>query len=170
MIDKDDYATWFGQFWTITGASTRNHPAPLPLQLAYRLVRMCSFRGDTVFDHFCGTGTTMLAAMKCSRNSIGVDIDEDYCRMALHRLRTEDRDLFRDAEIIFSKMVENGRGLVVREEPAIYRGKGGKKKRTRSRANKTPARNKTCPSGLLHSSSHALGPIAHLLMIASAFI
>jgi modification methylase len=128
MIGKEDFATWFRQFWTITGASTRNHPAPYPFELAYRLVRMFSFWGDTVLDPFCGTGTTMLAAMKCGRNSIGVEIDEEYCRMALHRFRTDGRDLSRDAEIVFSKMGHKGGRLAVQEEPAVNGGKEGKKK------------------------------------------
>jgi DNA modification methylase len=128
MIGKEDFATWFRQFWTITGASTRNHPAPYPFELAYRLVRMFSFWGDTVLDPFCGTGTTMLAAMKCGRNSIGVEIDEEYCRMALHRLRTEGLDLSRDAEIVFSKMGHKGGRLAVQEEPAVNRRKEGNKK------------------------------------------
>src|SRR5208282_3559796 len=127
MIAKDDYAAWFRQFWTITGASTKNHPAPFPYELAYRLVRMFSFWGDTVLDPFCGTGTTMLAAMKCGRNSIGVEIDEEYCRMALHRLRVEGGDLFRETEIEFSTLGDNGDGLVVREEAAAYIGKSSKK-------------------------------------------
>jgi DNA modification methylase len=44
-IDKKDFNAWFQQIWNITGASTRNHPAPFPLELASRLVRMFSFRG-----------------------------------------------------------------------------------------------------------------------------
>lgn len=127
MIAKDDYAAWFRQFWTITGASTKSHPAPFPYELAYRLVRMFSFWGDTVLDPFCGTGTTMLAAMKCGRNSIGVEIDEEYCRMALNRLKLEGRDLFRETEIEFSSLDDNGGGLVVREEAAVYRGKSSGK-------------------------------------------
>ncbi len=134
MIAKDDFATWFRQFWTITVASTRNHPAPYPFELAYRLVRMFSFWGDTVLDPFCGTGTTMLAAMKCGRNSIGVEIDEEYCRMALLRLRTEGRDLSPAAEIVFSMMGDNGCSLAVQEKPAVNRGKEGKKKVKRTKA------------------------------------
>ncbi|MBI2862282.1 MAG: site-specific DNA-methyltransferase [Chloroflexi bacterium] len=94
MIDKNDYAEWFQQFWNITGASTREHPAPFPLELAYRLVRMFSFAGDTVLDPFCGSGTTMLAAIKANRNSIGVEIDPLYCEMAMRRLEKEARTLF----------------------------------------------------------------------------
>ena len=88
-IDKKDYEQWFQQFWTITGASTKNHPAPFPTELAYRLVRMFSFHGDTVVDPFCGSGTTMVAAMKCNRNSIGVEIDRAYCEGIMTRLRAE---------------------------------------------------------------------------------
>ena len=94
MIDKKEYEEWFQQFWRITGASTREHPAPFPFELAYRLVRMFSFFGDTVLDPFCGTGTTMLAAIKASRNSIGVEIDPEYCEMIMQRLERETPTLF----------------------------------------------------------------------------
>ena len=101
MISKEEYNKWFQQFWNITGASTREHPAPFPLELAYRLVRMFSFSGDTVIDPFSGTGTTMVAAMKAGRNSIGVDIDPDYCKMAEERLRKENSDMFSSATLEF---------------------------------------------------------------------
>ena len=101
MILKEEYGKWFQQFWTIPGASTREHPAPFPLELAYRLVRMFSFSGDTVIDPFCGTGTTMLAAMKTGRNSIGIDIDPEYCKMAEERLRNENSDMFSAATLEF---------------------------------------------------------------------
>ncbi len=121
MIAKDDFAGWFRQFWTITGASTRLHPAPFPYELAYRLVKMFSFWGDTVLDPFCGTGTTTLAAMKCGRNSIGIEIDEEYCRMTLDRLKAEERGLPTEVKIEFSRVSGNGGNLTVNEEPAVYR-------------------------------------------------
>ena len=82
MIPKDEFNEWFRQIWTLNGASTREHPAPFPIELATRLVRMFSFHGDTVLDPFSGSGTTMLAAMKWGRNSLGIEIDPEYCRMA----------------------------------------------------------------------------------------
>ncbi len=108
MIEKKEYEEWFQQSWNLTGASTKNHPAPFPLELAYRLVRMFSFYGDTVLDPFCGTGTTMLAAMKTGRNSIGVETDPKYCEMALHRLRSEATGLFTREEIEFVRTEELG--------------------------------------------------------------
>lgn len=89
MIDKTDYETWFQQFWTIPGASTRQHPAPFPPELAYRIVRMFSFYGDTVLDPFLGTGTTMKAAIKTKRNSIGIEIDAEYCDLAANLVQAE---------------------------------------------------------------------------------
>ena len=101
MISKEEYNKWFQQFWNLSGASTKSHPAPFPLELAYRLVRMFSFSGDTVVDPFCGTGTTMVAAMKAGRNSIGIEIDATYCSMAEARLRKENSDMFSSATLEF---------------------------------------------------------------------
>ncbi|MCE0524127.1 MAG: site-specific DNA-methyltransferase [Methylacidiphilales bacterium] len=100
-ISKPDFNKWFQQFWTLTGASTREHPAPFPLELANRLVRMFSFVGDTVLDPFAGTGTTLVAALKADRNSIGVEIDPHYFNMAKARLETENTSLFGQASIEF---------------------------------------------------------------------
>jgi len=91
---KEEHHDWFQQVWTIPGESTRKHPAPFPLELAYRLVRMFSFVGDTILDPFVGTGTTLLAAAHCERNGIGVEIDESYLREAKLRLDAEPQELF----------------------------------------------------------------------------
>ena len=121
-IDKKDYDEWFRQFWTITGASTRQHPAPFPLELASRLVRMFSFWGDTVLDPFCGTGTTMIAAMKWHRNSIGVEIDREYCRQTARRLLQENSDLFSQADVQFLKELPGAGPEVPRvcEDTSVY--------------------------------------------------
>ena len=102
-ISKEDYNAWFQQIWRIPGASTKIHPAPFPFELAYRLVRMFSFFEDTVLDPFCGTGTTMLAAIKTNRNSIGIEIDPEYCQMAAKRLQREGQTFFNQTEIKFEK-------------------------------------------------------------------
>lgn len=97
-IAKSDFSEWFQQFWRITGASTRDHPAPFPPELAFRLVRMFSFVEDTVLDPFVGTGTTMLAAMRAGRNSVGVEVDPSYCKSAAERLEREGGGLFDEVE------------------------------------------------------------------------
>ncbi len=95
VISAENHREWFQQIWTgVTGASTRQHPAPYPLDLAERLVRMFSFVGDTVLDPFMGTGTTSLAAAKWGRNSVGVEIDPKYFQMAVNRLEQDSARLF----------------------------------------------------------------------------
>jgi DNA modification methylase len=84
---------WFQQIWSIRGASTRHHPAPYPVELAERLIRMFSFVGDTVLDPFMGTGTTNLAASRWGRNSIGIDVEPKYFKLARDRLRETARQL-----------------------------------------------------------------------------
>lgn len=93
MIDKRDFDQWFQQTWSLTGASTRQHPAPFPVELAERLVRMFSFVGDTICDPFAGTATTLVAAAKAGRNAIGIEIDPNYVRLGAERF-TEAADLF----------------------------------------------------------------------------
>jgi len=122
-IDKKDFNKWFRQIWNITGASTRTHPAPFPLELASRLVRMFSFANDTVLDPFCGTGTTMIAAIRYGRNSIGIDIDPEYCRMAASYLKKESSNLFMNIELIFEEMISDHQSgkMQVCENQALYK-------------------------------------------------
>ena len=94
-LTKEEYQQWFQQVWNgLMGESTRHHPAPYPEELAYRLVRMFSFSGDTVLDPFMGTGTSLLAAARCGRNAIGVEIEPSYVKMAQARLESELSTLF----------------------------------------------------------------------------
>ena len=88
VIPDTLHKVWFRQIWSdVPGASTRNHPAPYPLDLAIRLIRMFSFVGDTVLDPFLGSGTTALAAWQTGRNSIGVELDQAYLESAVRRFR-----------------------------------------------------------------------------------
>lgn len=88
MLTKSEMQAWWRSIWTdIKGASTRGgHPAPYPVELAERLVRMFSFAGDTVLDPFAGTGSTSFAAIAAGRNSIGNEIEDSYLEIAQRRL------------------------------------------------------------------------------------
>jgi DNA modification methylase len=99
VISECNYQCWFQQIWTgLTGASTRNHPAPYPAELAERLIRMFSFVGDTVYDPFWGTGTTSLAAMAWGRNSIGVEVNPNYLQYGSKRLH-KSKSMFVETDI-----------------------------------------------------------------------
>ncbi len=108
VISEENHKQWFQSIWSgITGASTRDHPAPYPVELAERLVRMFSFVGDTVLDPFLGSGTTIMAAARWGRNSIGVEIDPHYFEAAEKRIRNTTSSLFSHAEINIGTEVEN---------------------------------------------------------------
>lgn len=101
VISEKNHRTWFQQIWTgLTGASTKSHPAPFPIPLAERLIRMFSFVGDTILDPFMGTGTTNIAASRWGRNSIGVEVDPHYFKLAETRLRNETNNLFSQTDIL----------------------------------------------------------------------
>src|SRR5439155_9959782 len=87
-ISTDDYIKWFSPVWIdIKGQRRTDHPAPYPVEIARRLIRMFSFAGDTVLDPFAGTGTTAIAAMDTGRNSISVEIEPKYLALARDRFR-----------------------------------------------------------------------------------
>lgn len=106
VISAENYQLWFRQIWSdVRGTSTAKHPAPYPVELAERLVRMFSFVGDTVLDPFMGTGTTGVACARWGRNSIGIEVDATYFEMARSRIAELGTDLYAASTI---NMVVNG--------------------------------------------------------------
>lgn len=101
VISAENYQSWFQQIWTgLTGASTKNHPAPYPVELAERLIRMYSFAGDVVIDPFSGSGTTAIAAAKTGRHSVGYEISAKYHQQAVSRFYRETGGLFWQPQVI----------------------------------------------------------------------
>jgi modification methylase len=104
VISAVEHRKWFQQIWTgLTGASTKDHPAPYPVELAERLIRMFSFVGDTVLDPFMGTGTTALAASRCGRNSVNFEIDRSYLNFAAERLQKQLSTLFSNPVVVLDR-------------------------------------------------------------------
>lgn len=87
-ITREEHARWFRPVWDdVPGArATAGHPAPFPVEVPERLVRMFSFRGDLVLDPFCGSGTTAVAAARAGRDSVSVDASRRYVEAAAARL------------------------------------------------------------------------------------
>lgn len=89
-ITREEFMEWTNGIWTFSGESKRRigHPAPYPLELPRRCIKLFSFVGDTVLDPFLGSGTTLIAALCEQRKAIGVEIDERYCELAYRRVIT----------------------------------------------------------------------------------
>jgi site-specific DNA-methyltransferase (adenine-specific) len=90
-ITKKEFMEWTNGVWTFMGESKKRigHPAPFPVELPMRCIKLFSFVGDTVLDPFLGSGSTLLACIKTGRNGIGVEIDRSYCELAKKRMITE---------------------------------------------------------------------------------
>jgi len=88
MLTREEMKTWQRSIWTdLRGASTREgHPAPYPVELADRLIKLFSFVGDTVLDPFAGTGSTSQAAIMAGRHSIANEIEAAYVEIARQRI------------------------------------------------------------------------------------
>ncbi len=89
MLTKEEMQGWLRSCWTdLPGASTTKskHPAPYPVEVAERLIRLFSFAGDIILDPFVGTASTTAAAIRAGRNSIGVEIEPSYLEGARHKM------------------------------------------------------------------------------------
>jgi DNA modification methylase len=108
MLTRDEMMLWQRSIWSdIRGASTREgHPAPFPIELAERLIKLFSFAGDTILDPFAGTGSTSQAAIMSGRNSIANEIEPSYMEIARQRISKEARQYrvvgATEAEFIFA--------------------------------------------------------------------
>jgi site-specific DNA-methyltransferase (adenine-specific) len=106
-ISRDEFLEWTNGFWeydrfaepetnpvwNFSGESKKKigHPAPFPIELPRRCIKLFSFVGDKVLDPFMGSGSTLLAARQTNRKGIGVEIDAKYCEIALSRLGRESK-------------------------------------------------------------------------------
>lgn len=90
-LTKEEHKAWFLGRWKFSGESKKRvgHPAPFPLELPRRCIKLFSFIGDTVVDLFCGSATTIIAAAKLGRRAIGVELDPGYCTVAKKRILKE---------------------------------------------------------------------------------
>lgn len=107
-ITKQEFIEWTNGLWTFSGQSKKGaggHPAPFPIELPKRCIKLFSFVGDIVLDPFMGSGSTMIAAILNNRKSIGIEIDEEYCEMAKKRI-------FGETNILNKKLSE----IIVKQE------------------------------------------------------
>lgn len=90
-ISRKEFMDWTNGVWTFCGESKKRigHPAPFPVELPRRCIKLFSFVGDTVLDPFMGSGSTLLACLETNRIGIGIDIDRKYCELAKVRLSKE---------------------------------------------------------------------------------
>ena len=90
-ISRKEFVDWTNGLWTFNGERKKKtgHPAPFPVELPLRCMKLFSFVGDVVLDPFMGSGSTLIAASQCNRKGIGIEIDYGYCERAVARIKKE---------------------------------------------------------------------------------
>lgn len=95
---KEDFIKWSLAKWSFTGESSKriNHPAPFPIELPTRCIKMFSWINSIIYDPFMGSGTTAIAALNNNRYYIGSEISEQYYNNSLQRIK-QLNDLFNNS-------------------------------------------------------------------------
>ncbi len=103
VITKEEWGQYFSSHWNFNGVKQLGHIAMFPEELPKRLIKMFSFVGETVFDPFAGSGTTLLAAKNLGRNSIGYEINKDFAPIIREKLDPDQIKIGDEAKIIFAE-------------------------------------------------------------------
>lgn len=75
------------------GSDSGLHPTQKPLRLMQMLIETVTCPGQTVCDPFCGSGTTLIAAMRSERKYLGFEINPEYFQTAQQRIAQEESKL-----------------------------------------------------------------------------
>lgn len=95
-ITREEFVEWTNGVWSFPGENRKllGHPAPFPLELPLRCIKLFSFEGDLVLDPFVGSGTTMVACKLLNRRGVGIDIDLNYLNIGIKRLKETTKSIF----------------------------------------------------------------------------
>jgi len=87
---SEEFVAYTKSIWDFPTVSAKKvgHPAPFPVELPSRLIKLYTYKDDLVLDPFMGSGTTCQAAELLGRRWIGVDMDAGYCKLAEDNMRT----------------------------------------------------------------------------------
>jgi site-specific DNA-methyltransferase (adenine-specific) len=84
-LTPPEFLRWTKNVWFFPSERDRRHPAPFPIELPYRLIKLYTYVGDTVLDPFMGGGTVAEACIRLNRQYIGFEISKNYCEGMKHR-------------------------------------------------------------------------------------
>jgi len=94
-ISRNEFMDYTKSIWKMRTASAKRigHPAPFPLELPLRLIKLYSYKGDVILDPFMGSGSTAIAAKQLGRYYVGYELCEDYLELSKEKLKQEYLDV-----------------------------------------------------------------------------
>lgn len=120
IITKEEWSQFFSSHWYFNGVKQHKHIAMFPEELPRRLIKMFSFVGETVFDPFAGSGTTLLAAKHLGRNSIGYEINKSFEPIIRDKLHEEQLSFNEDFRVIFDEDKASN-AVTIEKLPYLFR-------------------------------------------------
>jgi len=95
-LTSNEFKTYGMQIWNIQPERAKRigHPAPFPVEIPERIIKLGSFVDDIIIDPFIGSGTTAIACMKTNRNFIGIELNPEYVEIANKRISELPQQLF----------------------------------------------------------------------------
>ena len=111
-ITRDEFLEFTKSVWRFPTESAKKvkHPAPFPVELPRRIIQLYTFEGEVVLDPFMGVGTTAIAALASNRKYVGYDISEEYCSLALERIKAE------TGQLSFEELIEQNESKAPSED------------------------------------------------------
>ena len=91
-LSKDEWRKYISSIWKFPPEHDRAHPAPFPVELPFRLIKLFSFTNDIILDPFMGSGTTALAAKMVERPFLGYELNKNYIKLGEKRLKQYQAD------------------------------------------------------------------------------
>jgi len=90
-ITKEEFLEYTKSVWSFGTESAKKvgHPAPYPVELPSRCIKLYTFEHDIVLDPFMGSGTTAIAAKELNRHYIGYEVDAEYVTHARQRIKNQ---------------------------------------------------------------------------------
>ncbi len=88
-ISKEEFLEYSKSIWSFPAESAKKvgHPAPFPLELPLRLIKLYTFSGDLILDPFMGSGQTAIAALQTGRHYVGYEIEPSYIEHLERRIQ-----------------------------------------------------------------------------------
>jgi len=103
-LTKEEFIAWSLAKWSFTGESGKKigHPAPFPVELPLRCMKMFSWKDSIIYDPFMGSGTTAIACIQTGRQYVGSEISNHYYELSGDRIKK-----YKESEKKVKKYVDN---------------------------------------------------------------